>query len=541
MGNDGGHIPKRSDLVRTKRETSIQQRKQILQERVKSCALTNTPLSKPVGICRLGLLYNKFHFLQILMNNSVPNKFKHLKKMGDVKEVVVTFNPSAKFPLYCPLTSKPVNGANSFVCFWECGCLLYEKMAFSLSGVPYCMEKIEEIKRTEGPRAKSLKKKFKCPNCGGKFSLRKVVGLNLSVGDIEGQLRSRNEQESYWRRKKEKRKRREKTEHNRVRRGLDVEMISLGYKPVDSRKMGLTKLGEGNQTIQRRNPETPSLRMQKKNLHLENDKGLLINKKRENKSEIPDFEKGNQKFRMALKKAHKFTNFEKLRDQNLIEKNENSEMILENNKKLETNFSKNEEELGSLKLGKRENLNQPKKLIPKSKNLKKIKNNEKSPKNQIIEKKIKIPEEQILQSENLVGSELKSGQSIENLNEDRIETENENEGKNEETRKNKNLPKNQDNSSEFEKIIERDNIDSKSDGENPKTKKSKNSKSNHNKTEFAEIKKAKKCEKKSKNMRTSSKFGIPGPLEILRKLFHKKAPKADADELAMNNTKHGLR
>ena len=417
---------------------------------MKSCALTNTPLSKPVGICRLGLLYNKFHFLQILMNNSVPAKFKHLKKMGDVKEVTITFNPTAKFPLYCPLTSKPINGANSFICLWECGCLLYEKMAFSLSGVPYCMEKIEEIKRTEGPRAKTLKKKFKCPNCGAKFTLRKVVALNLSVGDIEGQLRSKQANESYWRRKKEKQKRKEKTETKRTMRALDVEMISLGYKPSDARRMGLTRLGgkAEDRSIPELNPAIMEMQRaeggepirqgvqpiisqnNKMPAHLEKFEiniAKIERKKRKRKSEKGQKEKS--RFEKALEKARRINKISQEFEFPERSQKAKNKKILTKNKTFESDYSKTEKELKIVKLGKRGGFEEKsQKDLESQKKIEKDQKCEKTIKNEKGAKSVEKEGPQSQNPPNPPQSEFKSGQSMENHNDDRIETENENDG-----------------------------------------------------------------------------------------------------------------
>lgn len=69
MGADGGSIPDRRDLVRTK-GAAQRTGKAIQREQFLFCALSKKPLSKPVVADPLGKLYNKDAILEYLLDKS---------------------------------------------------------------------------------------------------------------------------------------------------------------------------------------------------------------------------------------------------------------------------------------------------------------------------------------------------------------------------------------------------------------------------------------------------------------------------------------
>ena len=93
MGGDGGSIPQRADMVKTKGYTTSSRgsmgfnpngfrrvvdeghdlRKQ-RQTRMQTCALTGKPLTKPIVACRCGFLFNKDEVLSKLLDKSMPDK-----------------------------------------------------------------------------------------------------------------------------------------------------------------------------------------------------------------------------------------------------------------------------------------------------------------------------------------------------------------------------------------------------------------------------------------------------------------------------------
>lgn len=69
MGADGGSIPDRRDLVRTKGKAEKTD-KALQRERFLYCALSKKPLAKPIVADPLGKLYNKDAILEYLLDKS---------------------------------------------------------------------------------------------------------------------------------------------------------------------------------------------------------------------------------------------------------------------------------------------------------------------------------------------------------------------------------------------------------------------------------------------------------------------------------------
>ncbi|KAJ2965233.1 hypothetical protein NUW54_g14187 [Trametes sanguinea] len=68
MGNDGGSIPDRRDLVRTKAKAEQADKANQLRAMWFFCALSKRPLQEPIVSCALGKLYNKDALLEFLIN-----------------------------------------------------------------------------------------------------------------------------------------------------------------------------------------------------------------------------------------------------------------------------------------------------------------------------------------------------------------------------------------------------------------------------------------------------------------------------------------
>ncbi|KAL5369018.1 hypothetical protein CPHLJ_4g1281 [Cryptosporidium parvum] len=123
MGGDGGSIPKRADVVKTKgygfkrnlggmgympnaqvkltnEENSTKLK---MHERWTKCYLTNEPLNPPVVICNKGFLYNKEAVINKLLSKS--KTAPHIKKLSDVFQVKNKFNNILNC-LICPVTNK---------------------------------------------------------------------------------------------------------------------------------------------------------------------------------------------------------------------------------------------------------------------------------------------------------------------------------------------------------------------------------------------------------------------------------------------------
>lgn len=147
MGGDGGSIPNRIDLVKTKgygssqrtgqgsmgssangmrrlNEEVVDPREQ-RRTRMTTCALTGQTLVRPVVACRAGFLFNKDAIVERLLSKSIPEDFKHITSLRDVVEL-------NNFPGTCPLTARDFSDGRSEV-MWQCGCVISEKGLSSLS------------------------------------------------------------------------------------------------------------------------------------------------------------------------------------------------------------------------------------------------------------------------------------------------------------------------------------------------------------------------------------------------------------------------
>ena len=87
MGNDGGDIPGRKELVRDRKKVEIPTAESIAMGRARFCNLTKEPLTEPLAICRLGYIYNYENLLSALVRKELPEKYAYIKKLTDIKKV----------------------------------------------------------------------------------------------------------------------------------------------------------------------------------------------------------------------------------------------------------------------------------------------------------------------------------------------------------------------------------------------------------------------------------------------------------------------
>ncbi|KAI9436971.1 DUF602-domain-containing protein [Lactarius indigo] len=157
MGNDGGSIPDRRDLVRNKPKVEQADKANQTRARWFFCALSKRPLQEPIVSCELGKLYNKDAMIEFLLDRSafgdgedicghirslkVRNSFPFCSNFGgsnvhalqDVKTLSLTGNPAPKSGspdsgvdrglFVCPLNLKEMTGVVPFVYLSTCGCV----------------------------------------------------------------------------------------------------------------------------------------------------------------------------------------------------------------------------------------------------------------------------------------------------------------------------------------------------------------------------------------------------------------------------------
>lgn len=177
MGCDGGTIPRRDELVRTKKKPEQKDKNAETVARWKHCALSQNPLRKPIVACEMGKLYNKEAVIEHLLNknNTSTEVAGHIKKLSDVKELNLTekagfeaksnhkgdeyvdFNDSRYI---CPVTGVEMNGRQRFYILWKCGCVVSERA-------------IKEVKSET------------CHKCGKPFEENDVIIINGSDEESE--------------------------------------------------------------------------------------------------------------------------------------------------------------------------------------------------------------------------------------------------------------------------------------------------------------------------------------------------------------------
>ena len=155
MGNDGGSIPHREDLIKEKPKETKFDKKLYAHTKSKLCTLTNQPLSKPIVVERIGNLFNKEAILNALITKKMSKAYCYIRKMKDVKDVnsktKTSSSDKSDETLVCPISGKEFNGVNKFTLLWSCGCLM-------ASGV-------FENMITDNT----------CPNCGKKFKQKDLI------------------------------------------------------------------------------------------------------------------------------------------------------------------------------------------------------------------------------------------------------------------------------------------------------------------------------------------------------------------------------
>ncbi|KAG9045336.1 hypothetical protein FS837_006468 [Tulasnella sp. UAMH 9824] len=174
MGNDGGSIPDRRDLVKTKAKAEQADKNNQTLAAWFFCALSKRPLQEPIVSCALGKLYNKDALLEYLLDKSAYGDGAkicgHIKSLKDVVTLRLTPNPAytsspsddsvtnKRAQFICPLNLKEMTGNIPFVYLATCGCV------FSSAGLKAISTPYSSSSEDEG------NKKEPCPQCGKSFS-----------------------------------------------------------------------------------------------------------------------------------------------------------------------------------------------------------------------------------------------------------------------------------------------------------------------------------------------------------------------------------
>ncbi|GBE89150.1 Rtf2 RING-finger-domain-containing protein [Sparassis latifolia] len=210
MGNDGGSIPDRRDLVRSKPKAEQADKANQSRARWFFCALSKRPLQDPIVSCALGKLYNKDSILEYLLDRTAYGDGEeicgHIRSLKDVKTLKLTPNaalapgsdPSpTRAPFVCPLNFKEMNGAQPFVYLASCGCVFSHAGLKAVSGntTPPRIdgtrdgEKGKEKNEKEAAQDDTGKQFDVCPQCATKYDRAEDVVLLNPAPEEEVKMR----------------------------------------------------------------------------------------------------------------------------------------------------------------------------------------------------------------------------------------------------------------------------------------------------------------------------------------------------------------
>jgi len=189
MGCDGGSIPTRSELVKTKKKPEQVDKDTMTTIRWNHCTISKELLTEPIVTCELGLLYNKEEIIKRLLDKTIDPAFSHIKSLKDIIKLNFTPNPAYEDDhthsrFICPVTQIEFNGHYRFVAIRSCGCVLSEK---ALKEVPTAV----------------------CLKCGKEFTQSDIILLNGSKEEIDNlrqKMLEKREREHLERKEKKSKK-----------------------------------------------------------------------------------------------------------------------------------------------------------------------------------------------------------------------------------------------------------------------------------------------------------------------------------------------
>ncbi|RVX67268.1 hypothetical protein B0A52_09305 [Exophiala mesophila] len=157
MGNDGGSIPTRRELVKeAARNPSSSElkdkQKEHLSHRWSTCPVSNKPLVKPVVSDYSGELYNKDAIIQFLLPAEVSSvdkeeyekfiqgRIKSLKDVVELQFEVDNASPNKTARWICPITSKELGPNVKAVYIVPCGHVFSHEAIKEMKGDGKCVQ-----------------------------------------------------------------------------------------------------------------------------------------------------------------------------------------------------------------------------------------------------------------------------------------------------------------------------------------------------------------------------------------------------------------
>ncbi|KAI8071642.1 Rtf2 RING-finger-domain-containing protein [Gongronella butleri] len=200
MGNDGGSIPRRIELVKEKQK-QVKQNPNLQREAAWfHCALSKRRLEQPIVADRMGKLYNQEVVIEYILDpttyGDADKICPYVTSTKDVKKLNLTVSPQRtqnttssvmgslenelKSKFICPVSMKEMNGKHRFVYLAQCGCVFAEQT-------------LKEVSQHE------------CLTCGKPFDPSDIITINPTDKDEIEQMRIAMEERKKHKKKKNKR------------------------------------------------------------------------------------------------------------------------------------------------------------------------------------------------------------------------------------------------------------------------------------------------------------------------------------------------
>ncbi|KAI0089983.1 Rtf2 RING-finger-domain-containing protein [Irpex rosettiformis] len=192
MGNDGGSIPDRRDLVKSRPKAEQADKANQTRARWFFCALSKRPLQEPIVSCALGKLYNKDAIIEYLLDKSAYGDGEdicgHIRSLKDVKTLKLTPNTAYsrgkaddstdRAQFICPMNLKEMNGSQPFVFLWTCGCVFSQAGLRAVSGTPPPRDDSGKEAKSKDADTLDLGPQLDiCPQCAKKYNRAEDVVL----------------------------------------------------------------------------------------------------------------------------------------------------------------------------------------------------------------------------------------------------------------------------------------------------------------------------------------------------------------------------
>ena len=209
MGCDGGSIPRRAEMVKTKCKNESIDDTESVKTQWTCCFISKKPLERPVVACKLGRLYNKESVVMYLLSKdevdpALAHELSHLKSLKgslincNLKEI----EGASSDYFVCPITGREMNGKSRFYISRTCGCVISEQAVNQFPDSKTCLlceraigdliplypkgEELEKLKATlteEKPRKRPLSTSKQA--CVPENLLKEIKASGSEIGTLK--------------------------------------------------------------------------------------------------------------------------------------------------------------------------------------------------------------------------------------------------------------------------------------------------------------------------------------------------------------------